>query len=192
MSDVITIRNATVSDAAELLKIYAPYVRETAITFEYDVPSIEDFSERIRHTLSTYPYLVAECNGIPSGYAYLGAFNERAAYAHSAETSIYVAKNLRHQGIGGKLYKELESISLKMGILNLNACIGYPSVDDEEDPYLNRNSPEFHRHLGYSLVGRFHKCGYKFGRWYDMIWMEKLIGSHGDEKPDFVPFPKLK
>ena len=62
-----------------------------------------------------------------------------------------------------------------MGILNLYACIGYPDVEDE---YLNKNSAEFHAHLGYSKVGEFHKCGYKFDCWYNMIWMEKIIGAH--------------
>lgn len=73
------------------------------------------------------------------------------------------------------LYEELEQELAKMGILNLYACIGYPEAEDE---YLTKNSAQFHEHMGYTKVGEFHKCGYKFQRWYDMIWMEKMIGTH--------------
>ena len=72
-----------------------------------------------------------------------------------------------------------------MGILNLYACIGYPQVEDE---YLTKNSAQFHEHLGFTLAGTFHNCGYKFGRWYDMIWMEKIIGEHRPDQPDIVPY----
>jgi phosphinothricin acetyltransferase len=71
----------------------------------------------------------------------------------------------------------------------MNACIGYPEVEDE---YLTRNSAQFHEHLGYKLVGEFHKCGYKFSRWYNMIWMEKMIGDHLDDQPQIIPFPELE
>jgi L-amino acid N-acyltransferase YncA len=191
MVDDVAIRLATVKDAPDLLAIYAPYVKETAITFEYQVPSLEDFQNRIRSTLHRFPYFVAEKRGEIVGYAYLGYFNIREAYDHSAETSIYVAKEQRHSGIGGRLYEAIEKAARAMHIYNLNACIGYPMNDREEDPYLSRNSPEFHAHLGYKLVGRFHKCGYKFGRWYDMIWMEKMLGEHL-VPADFIPYPKIK
>ena len=72
-----------------------------------------------------------------------------------------------------------------MGVLNLYACIGYPQVEDE---YLTKNSAQFHEHLGFTLAGTFHNCGYKFGRWYDMIWMEKIIGEHRPDQPDIVPY----
>ena len=82
----ITIRTATVSDAQALLNIYAPYVEHTAITFEYDVPSVEEFASRIKHTLQKYPYLIAERNGKLLGYAYAGPFHERPAYDWAVET----------------------------------------------------------------------------------------------------------
>ena len=90
----------------------------------------------------------------------------RAAYDWSAELTIYLAPKKRKQGIGKKLYKALEEALAESGIQNLYACIGYPEVPDE---YLTKNSAEFHEHLGYTKAGQFHKCGYKFGRWYDMI-----------------------
>ena len=184
----ITIRTATLSDAQALLNIYAPYVEHTAITFEYDVPSVEEFAFRIKNTLQKYPYLVAEKNGRLVGYAYASPFHERPAYDWAVETSIYVDQNIKHQGIGRRLHDALEDALRSQGILNMNACIAYPP---EEDEYLDRNSVEFHTHMGYRLVGEFYKCGYKFHRWYNMVWMEKLIGNHlSDQKPP--KFPALK
>lgn len=183
------IRVATPQDAGALLAIYAPYVTDTAITFEYEVPSLTEFRERIRHTLERYPYLVMEQNGEILGYAYAGPFKERAAYDWAVETTIYVKQGMKKQGIGRKLYQALEDTLIRQNILNLNACIGYPTVEDE---YLTRNSMEFHQHLGYRLVGQFYQCGYKFGRWYDMVWMEKLVGEHGVEPVRVKPFPELQ
>lgn len=171
----LKIRIATVNDAEKLLQIYAPYVEQTAITFEYDVPSVEEFTERIKNVLEKYPYLVAEQNGEILGYTYVSSFKARAAYAWSVETSIYVEQNKKNIGIGGKLHQALENILKEQGILNMNACIAYPK---EEDKYLTKNSVEFHAHLGYRMVGEFYECGYKFDRWYNMVWMEKHIGDH--------------
>lgn len=171
----MTIRTATPEDAAKILDIYAPYVIDTAITFEYDVPSLEDFRQRIVGTLAKYPYLVAEEGEEILGYAYAGVFKARAAYNHCVETSIYVKKEAHGHGIGKALYLELEKRLKAQGIINVNACISWIDTPDE---HLTQQSPEFHAHLGYERCAHFHKCGYKFGRWYDMIWMEKMIGEH--------------
>lgn len=177
----ITIRMANPADAQALLNIYAPYVINTAITFEYDVPSVEEFASRIAHTLEKYPYLIAEEGGNILGYAYASPFHDRPAYDWAVETSIYVDQNIKHRGIGRKLHDALESTLREQGILNMNACIAYPP---EEDEHLDKNSVEFHAHMGYRLVGEFYKCGYKFNRWYNMVWMEKMIGEHlSDQKP---------
>ena len=87
--------------------------------------------------------------------------------------------------VSARLPIELADRLKAMGVLNLYACIGYPQVEDE---YLTRNSAQFHEHLGFTLAGTFHNCGYKFGRWYDMIWMEKIIGEHRPDQPDIVPY----
>ena len=174
MSEV-EIRIASLRDAKALLHIYEYYVKNTAISFEYEVPTIEEFKSRMTNTLKKYPYLTAVKDNEILGYAYAGPFVGRAAYDWSAELTIYLAPKKRKQGIGKKLYKALEQALAESGIQNLYACIGYPEVPDE---YLTKNSAEFHEHLGYTKAGQFHKCGYKFGRWYDMIWMEKLIGDH--------------
>ena len=169
------IRNAIKEDAGQLLEIYAFYVKNTAITFDYEVPSLEEFENRIETTRKKYPYLVLEEDGVIQGYAYAGAFVGRAAYGSSCETTIYLNHHARGRGYGRALYDALERALKDMGFLNLYACIGDPIAEDE---YLTRNSEQFHRHLGFSKVGTFHKCGYKFGRWYNMIWMEKIIGEH--------------
>ncbi len=174
----ITIRPAMPQDAAALLRIYAPYVTNTAITFEYDIPSVEEFSARIRQTIKRYPYLVAERCGVPIGYAYVGPFHIRPAYDWAVETSIYVDSNRRHSGIGRILHNALEHELKQRGFLNMYACISYPAQDD---PYLDTNSVDFHQHMGYELVGHFHRCGYKFRRWYDMVYLEKILGKHTEQ-----------
>ncbi len=179
MNDV-AIRLASVDDAEELLKIYAYYVEHTAVSFEYDVPAPAEFRERIARTLTKYPYFVAESEEGILGYAYAGPFVGRAAYGWSAELTIYLAPDRRGRGLGRKLYGELEAALAEMGITNLYACIGLP---EEEDEYLTRSSAEFHAHMGFAAVGTFRRCGRKFQRWYDMIWMEKIIGEHGDNPP---------
>ena len=160
----ICIRPATLEDVPALLDIYAPYVRETAVSFEYQVPSPEDFAGRVRRTLARYPYLVAQEGSAILGYAYAGPFAARAAYQWGAETTIYLRRDRRGKGLGRALYQTLEQILALQNIQNLNACIADPV--QEEDPYLT-------------------------GRWYDMIWMEKLLGSHPDQPPAVLPFPEL-
>ena len=97
----------------------------------------------------------------------------------------YVREYATYQRLQG------EEILKKQGILNVNACIGYPQIEDE---YLTQDSVRFHEKLGYSMVGTFHKCGYKFGRWYDMVWMEKFIGEHdtSGNQPEVIAFAQLK
>ena len=183
----ITVRPACPDDAPALLAIYTPYVEQTAITFEYDVPTEAEFRRRIAHTLERYPYYAAEMDGRIIGYAYAGPFVGRAAYDWAAELSIYVAMDCRRRGAGGALYGALEDALRKMGIQNLEACIGTTGSPDE---YLDNNSVEFHAHLGYRMVGEFNKCGCKFGRWYNMAWMEKIIGNHDDAVP-IRPFAEI-
>ncbi len=180
----ITIRTAVLQDAEALLEIYAPYVENTAITFEYDVPTVEEFAGRMSNVLRRYPYLVGEVDGEPAGYAYAGPFKERAAYDWAVETTVYVKEDMKKHGIGRALYEALEKTLAAQGILNLNACIAFP---EKEDEYLTTDSVKFHKKMGFSKVGRFHKCGCKFGRWYDMVWMEKHIGTH-EENPAEVRF----
>ena len=168
----ITIREATTDDAAALLKIYSYYVENTAITFELTTPTLEDFKGRIERTLKNFPYLVAELDNEIVGYACAGSFVGREAYKFSSELTIYLDKNFRGRGLGRKLYGELEKILAQRGTTNLYACVAYPEIEDE---FLTRASVKFHERLGFKICGKFTECGYKFNRWYSMVWMEKIL-----------------
>lgn len=188
MIDDISIRSANPEDAKELLKIYAYYVTDTAISFETEVPSEEEFKLRIEEVLKSYPYIVACKDDEILGYAYLHSFVGRKAYELSAETTIYLNPDKKKMGIGKKLYSVLEDIAKAQNITNLYSCIGYV---DKEDEYLNNNSVQFHEHIGFRMVGKFENCGHKFGRWYHMVWMEKIIGEHKEIK-EFIRFKDIK
>ena len=177
----MNIRIAKPEDAKKLVDIYKYYVEETSVTLEYDIPSIEEFTKRIEKTLKKYPYLVAEKNNKIYGYAYAGAFKGRRAYDWSVETSIYVKAGISNHGVGTLLYKELERYLKLQNIINVNACITYP----------NEQSENFHKKFGYKVVAHFTKCGYKFGEWKDMIWMEKFIAEHNIPPKAMIPFSKL-
>lgn len=189
MTDGIKIRAASPEDAPALLRVYAPYVKNTAITYEYDVPSVDEFSKRIETTLKRFPYLVLERGGEIIGYAYAGPLHSRPAYDWSVETSLYLSEDVRGGGLGRLLHDALENVLCEQGFLNMNACIAYP---EKEDEYLTRNSAEFHAHLDYRMIGGFTKCSYKFRRWYGMVWMEKLIGEHLEDQPPVTPFPQIR
>lgn len=168
-----------IQDAEELLSIYAPYVLYTAITFEYDIPSLSEFQDRIRTVSSALPYLKAVENGKILGYAYASNFKSRKAYDWSVEVTVYVKQDCHRAGIGKRLYLALEDSLKRIGVLNMNACIALPK---EEDPYLSNDSYLFHEKMGFQPVGIFHNSGYKFHTWYNMIWMEKIIGEHQQDQ----------
>lgn len=176
------IRLVKPEDAGRLVEIYAPYVKQTAVTFEYEVPSVAEFRKRIESILKKYPYMVAEQDGEITGYAYAGVFIERPAADWAAEAAIYVDRGRRRSGVGRALYEALEKALIRQNILNINACIACPEAEDE---YLTYDSIRFHERMGYRMAGRFHQCGYKFGRWYDLVWMEKHLGEH-PAKPEAV------
>lgn len=174
-----SVRLANVDDAEKLLDIYAPYVEKTAITFDYKVPTVDEFKQRIQAISSRYPYIVAELQGQIVGYAYAGVFKDRAAYDWSVETTIYVKEGFHGMGIGQMLYEDLERRLKEQGIRNLYACVAYT---EEPDEYLTNQSVLFHERLGFEICGRFHRCGFKFDRWYDMVWMEKILTGGEDEE----------
>ncbi|MBP3666727.1 MAG: GNAT family N-acetyltransferase [Clostridia bacterium] len=176
----LTLRFATPADAEALVAIYAPYIQKTAITYEYEIPSTAEFAERIRTYSSKYPYLVAELDGTPVGYAYACPLGSRPAFDWSVETAIYIREDCKGLGIGKALYEKLEAILKAMGICTMTAAVA--SVD-HEDPYLTNASIAFHLRMGFTPVGTFHNAGCKFGRWYDLTWLEKQIGAHEDEPP---------
>ena len=180
MEEHFTIREAAESDAAALLDIYAPYIRETAITFEYDVPAAEEFAARIGDIARTHPYLVCERDGKPVGYAYAHRIRERAAYDWAAELSVYLAPAAQGQGAGTALYRCLIELLAMQNLRILYGCVTLP----------NEKSERLHEKLGFAPVGVWHGAGWKFGRWHDVGWLEKRLGGDGAAQP-VIPFPQL-
>lgn len=171
----MNIRIIERKDIPKVMEIYRYYVEHTDISFEYTMPSLEEFTRRVTDISAKYPYLVAEEEGVIEGYAYAGTFKGRAAYDWAVEATVYVEQEQRGKGIGTALYEELEACLKKQNIQNINACITYP----------NEGSISFHEKMGYKKAAHFEKCGYKFHRWLDMIWMVKFIGTH-PENPEPV------
>lgn len=189
MGEEIIIRDATVNDIEAMLNVYAPYVENTAVSFEYEVPSIDEFRSRFEKITKKYPYFLAEdSNGKVLGYTYYSEFKNREAYRYSVETTIYLAKEACGRGIGRKLYEVLEKAAKAQNITNMNACIATCRTEDE---YLTNRSYYFHEKMGYKLVGTFHNSGYKFDRWYDMVWMEKSVGEYFVPAKSFIPYKEL-
>ena len=168
----IRIRPAEERDIPAMLAVYAPYVEETAVSFEYAVPSPEEFRARLARVQGFYPWLVAEQEGRVLGYAYASRFHPRAAYDWSVEVSIYLGRQERGRGLGRQLYEALEAMLRAQNVLSAYACIALAETPDE---YLDHASIRFHERMGYRLTGTFPNCGYKFERWYGMVWMEKRL-----------------
>ena len=172
MNNKLTIREARVEDAERLVEIYAHYVKNTAVSFEYDVPTVEEFANRIQKISSKYPYLVCLDQDKVIGYAYAGAYSVREAYSWTATTSIYIDKEYRRKGAGKMLYAVLEERLRERGIVNLLAGVAYA---EEEDEYLSHDSLHFHKKMGYIQVARMMTIGKKYDRWYDLLWLQKKL-----------------
>jgi len=176
----LEIRPVLSEDAKALLEIYAPFVRDTAISFEYEVPSLQEFSNRIENISQKFPYLVLCKDGLPIGYAYASTFHARAAYDKSVELSIYVKKNFHSKGYGRLLYKALESELKKRGFAVMYACIAASSRNP--DKKLTDDSIKFHEKMGFENAGYFKNCAKKFGCWYNIVYMQKnLLDEYKDD-----------
>ena len=185
----IKIRVATTDDAEKILEIYSPFVEKTAVSFEYEVPSLEKFRQRMKHILKRFPYLVAELDGEVVGYAYTNFFAERAAYQYCVEASIYLKNDVHRQGIGRKLYEQLEKFSRVQNFVCMYAKIA--NVDDGDDEFLTNASLKFHESLGFKIVGKMCKCGFKFNRWYDMLILEKVLAERVEKPKPILKFSSL-
>jgi L-amino acid N-acyltransferase YncA len=177
MSDLI--RNATPEDASAILAIYEPHIRNTAITFETQTISLQNFQERIARIQSKFPWLVYEEEGKILGYAYASTYRERAAYSWDCESSVYIAEEAHRKGIASKLYTELLERLRVQGYYNVYAFITYP----------HESSVRLHKKFGFREVGIFYKTGYKLGKWWDLIVMEKALKEH-EEEPTAPAAPK--
>ena len=179
MKPNFSIRCAHERDAADILEIYAPFIRDTAVTFEYEVPDTAEFAERIRETASLCPYLVCEKDGETVGYAYAHRVRERAAFDWDVELSIYLAPGARGHGVGTTVLACLIELLETQGFRHLYSCVTLP----------NEASIGMQKKLGFADAGVWHDSGWKFERWHDVGWFEKHIGA-GAPRP-VVPFPQL-
>ncbi len=162
------IRFARADDACRILEIYAPYITDTVISFEYDVPAIEDFSARVEEIRSHYPYLVYERDGLVTGYAYASAYSSRAAYNYTVDLSVYVDAAYCGQNMGECLYAAMFDILAKQGFYSAYACI----------TATNQNSLKFHRRMGFTDAGTHPLAGFKHGKWLDVCWYVKHLKEH--------------
>ena len=175
------IRIATEADVPEILAIYAPYIENTTITFEYDVPCKREFLQRFCTITKQFPWLVWEEEGKILGYAYAAPPYARAAYSWCAEPSIYLRQEARGRGIGKKLYAALEQLLKMQGYQVL-----YALITGENTPSLR-----FHERLGYQVKVMFPDCGFKFNRWLGVYWLEKRLKTVEIPNSFPTPFPKL-
>lgn len=173
-------RLAAPGDAEKLLKIYAQYIH-TSITFEYALPDVDQFSQRIRNVGAAYPWLVAEDEGRILGYAYAHALAERSAYQWNAELSVYLDHNWRGNGLGPKLCDILLAILARQGVLTVYSRITIPNTPSER----------LHAKMGFRLEWLQKNAGFKAGQWHDVAWFAKDIGQHCTPPAPFTPLPGL-
>ena len=161
----VLIRQAVLADAARAAAIYAPYVSETAVSFEETPPSAADVALRIERALTRWQWLVAEIDGTVVGYAYGSQHRERAAYRWSVEVTVYIARGFHRQGIGRALYDALLPDLAAKGFCHAYAGATLP----------NDASVQLHTAMGFTPIGVFRSIGWKFGRWHDVAWFQKTL-----------------
>jgi len=168
MNETYLIRLAEKRDYASILKIYSPFVIETAFTFDCDVPALAEFSDKIETTLLSFPWLVSEWNNQVVGYAYASKHRDRSAYEWSVESSVYVSPDVHQKGIGRSLYAVLFEVLSIQGLINVYAGITLP----------NAKSEKFHEAIGFKTVGTYTNIGYKLGVWHSVKWLELSLSKH--------------
>lgn len=172
------IRLATPADAAGILAIYAPYIESTSFTFETEVPSIEEFAERIQTYLINWPWLVCEVDDVIAGYAYATKYRERIAYQWSTESSVYIHNDYQRARIAQALYTVLFDILKKQGFRNVYAVINLP----------NEKSVVFHEYCGFKYFATYEKVGYKLGKWKNVGWWKLSMNEYEDDPVAPVKF----
>lgn len=178
---MVTVRLATAADAAGVLSVYAPYIEETAVTFETTVPSLDAFAARMDEVVGCYPYLAVEEDGSIVGFAYAHRLGERAAFAWNVELSVYFAPGQTGRGRGSVLFWALIDLLSQQGVRNAYSLVTMP----------NEASRRLHAKLGFELMGIQRQAGFKQGRWHDVAWLRKAIGPFGDEPRPVVPLGEL-
>ena len=172
------IRIAKPEDASAILDIYAPYIRNTSLTFETEVPTIIDFANRIGQYLENWPWLVYENNGKIVGYAYASRYRERTAYQWSIECSVYVHDDHFRTGVARNLYTKLFALLKAQGFTTVYAVINLP----------NDRSVAFHESMGFHYFATYEKVGYKLGKWKNVGWWQLQLNDYTDEPPAPIKF----
>ena len=174
------IRLAKEQDAAALLEIYKQYI-DTTVTFEYELPSKDEFQRRIREYSKDYPYFICTENGRCVGYVYAHRAQERAAFQWNAELSIYLDKNYHEKGVGTVLYEMMFEILAKQGVKTLYGLVTTP----------NPQSVKLHEKTGFLLAGTYHNTGFKANKWCDLLLYEKQIGEYNGKPTPLTPIYKI-
>jgi len=165
---VAVIRIAREADAGAMLAIYAPYVRDTAISFETEPPSEEEFRQRVRSALEVGVWLLCEAGGGVIGYAYAGRFHARRAYQWTVEVTAYVRRDHHRRGVGLGLYTSLLDCLVLQGFRSAVGVIALP----------NPGSVGLHERMGFQRAALLPAVGYKHGRWHDVGWWQRALGEH--------------
>lgn len=168
---MISLRVARKEDAEGILAIYSPFVKNTTTSFEYEVSEAVDYMQKMEELMITYPWLVAEADGMIVGYTYASKHRDRIAYQWSAESSIYIHADYIGQGLASTLYNALFDILAAQNLVNLYAGIAQP----------NEESTMFHVKMGFTPVGVYKKVGYKNGNWIDVVWLHRTLLKHPAE-----------
>lgn len=164
---VPVVRDASAADAPACAAIYAPYVRDSVITFEEAVPDVAETARRMEQAARDHAWLVAEVDGRVLGYAYAGRFKERVAFRWACETSVYLAPDARGQGLGRLLYTALLDRLAGRGYRIAVAAIALP----------NEPSMALHRAFGFEQVALLRSIGFKHGAWRDVAWLQRPLGE---------------
>jgi len=179
---VNSIRPALSSDATSILDIYAPFILNTAVSFETEVPTIENFSQRIISNQESWPWLVYESDGLIAGYAYASKHRERAAYQWCVESSVYVNDHFQQKGIATQLYQTLFQILKYQGCRNVYAGITLP----------NERSIHFHEKMGFNKIADYRNIGYKLNRWNTVRWYELQLNHDSDAPAPFIKWKQVQ
>jgi len=178
----VVIRTATPTDGPAVAAIYAPYVRDTVVTFELEPPSPDAMSERIRDVLERFPWVVAQRGDALVGFAYASEHRGRPAYRWSCEVSVYVAPKQHRQGIGRRLYTNVFATLERMNYRRVYAGVAG----------VNPKSVGLHEALGFESVGIYRGVGFKHHAWHDTHWFQRTLGSsHAPPAGEPIPFPEL-
>lgn len=175
------IRLAEPRDSPACAAIYAPFVRDSAVSFELSPPDAQEIRDRIEGTLDRYPWLVCEHDGRVIGFAYASRHRQREAYQWDVESSVYVQEDYHRTGVGRALYESLFAVLREQGFYNVYAGTTLP----------NRSSEQLHRSMGFEPVGVYENVGYKMGQWRDVKWWHLAVQAHDDEPEPPTPIEEL-